>query len=418
MVQTAESRHRNHPATWARNSNGLAPCRGLLLQPEVRPVLVVVTDVLAHQTLQMPFVYYDDMIQQVPAAVADEALGDAVLPRVAEAGPLGLDSEALDDADDLSVEVGGAVEYQVLRSRVIREGLAQLLCDPNTARMPGKVAVQDAPPVMGDDEEAIEHAEGQRRHGEEVHRSNRFTVILQERRPSFCRLRDPRRLPHPAQNRPLRNIEAEHLQFAVDAWRTPSSVLCHDAEDEFAQFPTHTSSTRSSAMPRDPLPVQLETGAMPANNCLWLHENQCSLPTRPEPSQHHPEQPVSNPKPGLWMPPFQRSELLPEGEIFEEQVAAKTDGSSSQNKQEPQQAEHGASLTRKIRRNPRHLHLSDLAADHNFGEAQLHVAARPQCSSGSKHLCPDDSTNYAPLRALASRCPPSARSYWSARLSG
>ena len=239
MVQTAEPRHRNHPATWARNSNGLAPCRGLLLQPEVRPVLVVVTDVLAHQTLQMPFVYYDDMIQQVPAAVADEALGDAVLPRAAEAGPLGLDSEALDDADDLSVEVGGAVEYQVLRSRVIREGLAQLLCDPNTARMPGNVAVQDAPPAMGDDEEAIEHAEGQRRHGEEVHRSNRFTVILQERRPSFCRLRDPRRLPHPAQNRPLRNIEVEHLQFAVDAWRTPSSVLCHDAEDEFAQFPTH-----------------------------------------------------------------------------------------------------------------------------------------------------------------------------------
>jgi hypothetical protein len=83
-------------------------------------------------------------------------------------------------------------------------------------------------------------------------------------------------------------------------------------------------------MPRDPLPVQLETGAMPANNCLWLHENQCSLPTRPEPSQHHPEQLVSNPKPGLWMPPFQRSELLPEGEIFEEQVAAKTAGSSSQ----------------------------------------------------------------------------------------
>jgi hypothetical protein len=40
----------------------------------VRPVLVVVTYVLAHQTLQMPFVYYDDMIQQVPAAVADEAV--------------------------------------------------------------------------------------------------------------------------------------------------------------------------------------------------------------------------------------------------------------------------------------------------------------------------------------------------------
>lgn len=33
--------------------------------------------------------------------------------------------------------------------------------------------------------------------------------------------------------------------------------------------------------------------------------------------------------------------------------------------------EHEASLTRKIRRNRLHLHLSDLAEDRNFGEAQL-----------------------------------------------
>jgi len=32
------------------------------------------------------------------------------------------------------------------------------------------------------------------------------------------------------------------------------------------------------------------------------------------------------------MPPFERSELLREGEIFEEQIAARTDGSDSQNK--------------------------------------------------------------------------------------
>jgi hypothetical protein len=57
---------------------------------------------------------------------------------------------------------------------------------------------------MGDDEEAIEHVEGQRR--EEVH-------------------------------------------------RTPSSVLGHHEEDEFAQLPSHASSARSSAMPRDPLPL-------------------------------------------------------------------------------------------------------------------------------------------------------------------
>jgi hypothetical protein len=49
MVQTAKPRHRIHPATWARSSNGLAYFRGLLHQPEVRPVVVVVADVLDHE---------------------------------------------------------------------------------------------------------------------------------------------------------------------------------------------------------------------------------------------------------------------------------------------------------------------------------------------------------------------------------
>jgi hypothetical protein len=31
----------------------------------MRSVVMIVADVFAHQTLQMPFVYYDDMIQQV-----------------------------------------------------------------------------------------------------------------------------------------------------------------------------------------------------------------------------------------------------------------------------------------------------------------------------------------------------------------
>ena len=53
-------------------------------------------------------------------------------------------------------------------------------------QVPGNVAAQDATPVVKDDEEAMEHAEGQRRHGEEVYRGNRLTVILQERRPSLC----------------------------------------------------------------------------------------------------------------------------------------------------------------------------------------------------------------------------------------
>ena len=124
MVQTAEPWHRNHPAVWACNSNDLASHPGLLVQPEMRPVIVVVADALGHRAPEMPLVEHDDVIEQVSAAVADEAFGDSVLRWTAEAGAHRLDPEALDGADDLSVEVGRAIEDQILRSRAVRKRLA------------------------------------------------------------------------------------------------------------------------------------------------------------------------------------------------------------------------------------------------------------------------------------------------------
>jgi hypothetical protein len=62
--------------------------------------------------------------------------------------------------------------------------------------------------------------------------------------------------------------------------------------------------------------------------------------------------------------------LLPQGKILQKQIAAGTEGSSSQYEHEPQQAQHEASLTRKETRNWLNFYLADCAADHNFGDAQ------------------------------------------------
>jgi len=114
----------------------------------VRPVVVVVADVLSHEALEMPFVEYDDVIEQVPAATADKAFCDSVLPRTSEAGPLRFDAEALDGADSLFVEIRSTVEDQITRSRVIGKRLPYLLYDPGTRRMPGRVTVQNTPSVV------------------------------------------------------------------------------------------------------------------------------------------------------------------------------------------------------------------------------------------------------------------------------
>src|ERR1039457_2603898 len=206
-------------------------------------ILVVVADVLFHKTFQVPFVEHDHMVEQIPAAVADKAFCNSVLPRTTETGSLRLDAEDLQRVDDFLIEVCTAIEDQVAGSRVVRECLAQLLNDPGAGRMPRHIEVQNTPPVMSNDEEAIENAKGDRRYGEEIHRGNCFTMIAQKCHPSLSWLGTPRHSPHPTQHGTFRSVEAQHLQLTVNARRAPSGILRDHAKDQLAQFSAHTLSS-------------------------------------------------------------------------------------------------------------------------------------------------------------------------------
>ena len=90
MVQAAQS---------GRGANPVSPCStdrhwptlwGVFGQPQMRPVLVVVADVLSHQSFQVPLVHDDDVIQQVPSAAPHPTLGHSVLPRTAKGSAHGL----------------------------------------------------------------------------------------------------------------------------------------------------------------------------------------------------------------------------------------------------------------------------------------------------------------------------------------
>ena len=112
MMQPAEPWHRDNFAALVRTFRRLTACRSLLAQAEMRPVVVIVTDVLVHQAFQMPFIENDDLIEQIPAAVADPSLSNTVLPWTSEAGPLGLDAEALHGIDHPRIETGTAIKDQ------------------------------------------------------------------------------------------------------------------------------------------------------------------------------------------------------------------------------------------------------------------------------------------------------------------
>jgi len=157
---------------------------------------------------QVPLIEHDHMAEQFAPAVVDPGLGDAVLPRASETGSLGLDTERLHGVDYLFIELCATIKDQVAWRRVVKERLAQLLDGISSGRTPSHVEVKNAPPVMRNDKEEMENAISERRYGEEIHRRDCLTMVAHERRPTFCRLRAPRRSPYPSQHGSLRNIEA------------------------------------------------------------------------------------------------------------------------------------------------------------------------------------------------------------------
>ena len=140
----------------------------------MRSIFVIVAEVFIQQAFQMPFLHHDHVFKEIPAAVANPTLGDTILSWTSKTGPLWLDAKALHGFDDFFIEICTAIEDQVAGCRVLRKCVAQLLNNPGTAGMLGHVAVKDSPSIMGHDEEAVKHAEGERRQGEEVHSSHRF----------------------------------------------------------------------------------------------------------------------------------------------------------------------------------------------------------------------------------------------------
>jgi len=182
MVQATNSRHRDDVAAGVRTLDGLTTRRSLLVQAEMGSVLVKVSNILAHQPFEMPSVEHDHVVEEIATAASDEALGDAVLPRALERSPDRFHAKRLCRFDDFGIEGCVAVVDQVFRSRVERERLAQLLRNPGARRMPGDIEVENPSPVVSDNEEAIEHAEGKGRHGEEVHRGNRRVATISESR--------------------------------------------------------------------------------------------------------------------------------------------------------------------------------------------------------------------------------------------
>jgi len=265
----------------------------------------------------MRFVDGNHVVQQFATATSYPPFRDTILPRTANRGPYRRDPHGANGDGDLAAVLCVVIDEQKLDGGLVRKGLPQLLDNPGTRGMARYIAVKDASTVMSQDKEAVEHSEGDGRHGKEVHGRKGFSVIAQARKPLLCGVRTPRSKPHPSRDASLRNLESEHDQFAVNARSAPSRILGYCFEDQLADLLADRSPTQLLSRPGKEPPVSLKTGALPSDHSIGFDHHQGVFPRRPEAPERNPEQLVHGRQSGAVVFTLVYGQLLTKREIFD-----------------------------------------------------------------------------------------------------
>jgi len=186
------------------------------------------------------------VVEELSADGADRALGKRVLPgRARGCGNLG-DADGLHPSAKLGAIDAVVIAEQIAGRRIIGERLDDLPCGSEGGWETRHTEVHNSAAWMEQDDEHVEHTAGRRRHHEEVDRGEIGDVVLKEGSPSLRkRLRATR---HETGNGPLRDVEPELEQLAVDARRAPETISERHGADEFRKLRWHGRSIRSSAL--------------------------------------------------------------------------------------------------------------------------------------------------------------------------
>jgi hypothetical protein len=124
----------------------------------------------------------DHVVQQVSSATPDPALRDTVLPRTSKGGADRFCALLLNRSDDVCRELRVAVKDQKPVWPIVSPNFVQLQYDPQLGGLTSHIAVQNLPPIVADNEEAVQDSEGQR-----WHRKDRARKNLEEEEPKMRR---------------------------------------------------------------------------------------------------------------------------------------------------------------------------------------------------------------------------------------
>ena len=211
-------------------------------------------------------------------------------------------------------------------------------------RMLRNVDVQDAPPIMTDDEEAVEHAERNRGHREEIHGGNRFPMVAKKCQPALGVVGISRRSLHPTGDGSLGKIKTEHAEFPMDSRRSPVGVLDDHPKDQFPNLLRCRSSSDLPTDSGDPPPVHSKTSPAPTDYGFGCDDEERVLPIRPDSPGDYPEELIDEVEPRARMSTLQRDALLTQSEIFEKETSPPAKEAYHHSKAERDEAKHGQDL--------------------------------------------------------------------------
>src|SRR5258708_14351496 len=150
--------------------------------------------------------------------------------------------------------------------------------------------MQDAPTIVADDEEAVEHTERNRWHGEEVHRRNRFAMVSKEGEPTVGRVKISRRSFYPMGARSLGELKTEHEEFPMYPRRSPGWVLGNHLVDQLPNLLRRPSSSNLRPDSGDQPPIHSRTCPVPTHYGFRRDDDESLFPSRPESTNDDPEE--------------------------------------------------------------------------------------------------------------------------------
>jgi len=104
--------------------------------------------------------------------------------------------------------------------------------------------------------------------------------------------------------------------------RAPGRVLRHHLEDQILNVLREFFPSDSISHLGDQVPVHAKASTMPTDHGLRRDNNERVLPSGPEATGGDPEELVIETEFGFRVPALQHRELLPKGQILQEQVLA------------------------------------------------------------------------------------------------